>query len=65
MVKTPGIVLTGMLLVGVSGAIPAVQGEAGTQKKNLKKEPIASSTTFPRLMGRQTKSLLLTGDYTH
>jgi mono/diheme cytochrome c family protein len=43
MVKTTGIVLTGMLLVGVSGAIPAVQGEPGTQKKNLKKEPIASS----------------------
>jgi mono/diheme cytochrome c family protein len=43
MVKATGIVLTGMLLVGVSGAIPAAQGEAGAQKKNLKKAPIASS----------------------
>jgi mono/diheme cytochrome c family protein len=43
MVKATGIVLTGMLLIGVSEAILATQGEAGTQKKNLKKEPIASS----------------------
>ena len=42
--KVTGIVLTGILLVGVSRAIPAVKGETGTQKrKNLKKEPIASS----------------------
>jgi mono/diheme cytochrome c family protein len=43
MVKATGIVLTGMLLVGVSGAIQAAQGEAGAQKKNVKKEPSASS----------------------
>jgi mono/diheme cytochrome c family protein len=43
MLKATGVVLTGMLIVGVSEAIPAAQGEAGAQKKNLKKEPIASS----------------------
>jgi mono/diheme cytochrome c family protein len=43
MVKATGIVLTGMLLVGVSGAIPAARGEAGAQKKNLKTEPTTSS----------------------
>ena len=40
--KTTRIVLTGILL-GVSGAISAMQGEAAAQKKKLKKEPIASS----------------------
>jgi mono/diheme cytochrome c family protein len=43
MVKATGIVLTGMLLVGVSRGIPAAQGQEGAQKKNLKKESIASS----------------------
>ena len=42
--KATGIVLTGMLLVGVSGAIPAAQGEAGARKKNLKKEPASSES---------------------
>ena len=41
--KATGIVLTGMLLLGVSGAIPAAQGGAGAQKKNPTKAPIASS----------------------
>jgi mono/diheme cytochrome c family protein len=46
-VKATGIVLAGMLLVGVSGALSAAQGEAGAQKKNLKKKPIASSESEP------------------
>lgn len=33
--KATGIVLTGMLLVGVSGASPTAQGQAGGQKKNM------------------------------
>ena len=41
--KATGIVLTGMLLVGVSGTIPAAQGQPGAQEKKPKKEPIASS----------------------
>jgi mono/diheme cytochrome c family protein len=42
-VKAKGFVLTAILLLGVSPAIPAAQGETATPKKNLKKEPIASS----------------------
>jgi mono/diheme cytochrome c family protein len=42
-VKFTKFVLIGMLLVGLTGAIPASLGEAGEQKKKLKKEPIASS----------------------
>jgi mono/diheme cytochrome c family protein len=42
MVKATGIVLTGMLLVGVSWGIPPAQGQEGAQKKNPKKEQIAS-----------------------
>jgi mono/diheme cytochrome c family protein len=43
-VKATGLVLTGLLLLGISGAIPAAQGEAGARKKNLKKEPVSSES---------------------
>jgi mono/diheme cytochrome c family protein len=41
-VKAKGFVLTTTLLLGVSRAIPAPQGETATPKKNLKKEPVTS-----------------------
>jgi mono/diheme cytochrome c family protein len=42
-VKSTNFVLAGMILVGISGTIPAALAEAGAQKKNLKKDPIPSS----------------------
>jgi hypothetical protein len=58
-VKATGLVLTGLLLLGIRGAIPAAQGEAGARKKNLKRNLCPASRGPVRSCTRTTVRLAI------